>query len=233
MQINLTLLIIPGAFFLIFANPAQARKKASGPLPSATDRMIEAATNRPVDAAPAAPGSLFRPSAPLGDVYQDLRASRVDDIVTILVSDRASALSSGKTATQRQSSATGGIKTVLGKSVAPLGDLATISGNQDLKSQGATGRESALTTTLTARVTQVLPNGAMVIEAEKNIVVNSERQHVKVRGVVRYYDVSTANTVSSDRIANLEVAVNGKGVVGDAIRRPNLVYRILTGILPF
>lgn len=210
----------------------EGRKKAPPP-PSAIDRMIRDAHNREATGARPAPGSLFSVSSPMADAYRDLRASRVDDIVTILVSDRASAVSSGTTETKRQSSSKGGIKTVFGKSVGPLGDLATMSGNQDLKSQGSTGRESTLTTTLTARVTQVLPNGAMVIEAEKDIAVNSERQLVKVRGVIRNFDVSTANTVRSDRIANLEVIVNGKGVVGDAIRRPNIFYRILNGILPF
>jgi flagellar L-ring protein precursor FlgH len=216
----------------LFATLVFGKRKTPTP-PSAIDRMIEEAQKREPGAEVAAPGSLFLSSSPLSEAYRDLRAARVDDIVTVLVSDRASAVSTGTTATQRQSSSSGGIKTVFGKSVGPLGELATLSGNQDLKSQGSTGRESTLTTTLTARVSQVLPNGALVIEAEKDISVNSERQQVKVRGVIRKFDISTANTVRSDRIANLEVTVNGKGVVGDAIRRPNLVYRILNGILPF
>ena len=217
---------------ILVASLADGKKKAP-PAPSAVDRMIEDAQKREAGPSAAAPGSLFSASSALSDAYRDLRAARVDDIVTVLVSDRASAVSTGTTATQRQSSARGGVKTIFGKSVGPLGDLATLSGNLDLKSQGSTGRESTITTTLTARVTQVLPNGAMVVEAEKDIVVNSERQQVKVRGVIRSFDVSTSNTVRSDRIANLQVTVNGKGVVGDAIRRPNIVYRILNGILPF
>jgi flagellar L-ring protein FlgH len=54
-----------------------------------------------------------------------------------------------------------------------------------------------------------------------------------VRGLVRPLDVSPGNAVFSDQLAELEIAVNGKGVVGDAIRRPNILYRILLGILPF
>lgn len=217
---------------ILLANIASAKKK-NPPPPSAIDRMIDEAQKREPGPETAAPGSLFVTSSPLSDAYRDLRAARVDDIVTVLVSDRASAVSTGTTATQRQSSSSGGVKAIFGKSVGPLGDLATLSGNQDLKSQGSTGRESTLTTTLTARVSKVLPNGTLVIEAEKDIAVNSERQQVKIRGVIRRFDISTANTVRSDRIANLEVTVNGKGVVGDAIRRPNIVYRILNGILPF
>jgi flagellar L-ring protein FlgH len=220
------------AIAILAAGLALAKKKAPPP-PSPIDRMIAEAQSRQSGNSTTAPGSLFANASPLADAYRDLRAARVDDIVTVLISDRASAVSRGTTESQRQSTSSGGIKTVFGKSVGPLGNLATMSGNQDLKSQGSTGRESTLTTTLTARVTQVLPNGTLVIEAEKDIAVNSERQQVKIRGVIRNFDISTANTVRSDRIANLEVTVNGKGVVGDAIRRPNIFYRILNGILPF
>ena len=213
---------------------ATAAAKKHEPAPSAIDRMILDAQGRTPAAANApAPGSIYGATALLADPYRDLRASRVDDIVTIIVADRASALSKGTTASQRKSSASGGVKRVFGKSIAPLGDIATLSGAQDLQSQGSTGRESALNTTLTARVTHVLPNGTLVVEGDKEVSVNSERQSVHVRGVVRVFDVSTANSVRSDRIANLEIRVNGKGVVGDAIRRPNFLYRILTGMLPF
>jgi flagellar L-ring protein precursor FlgH len=86
---------------------------------------------------------------------------------------------------------------------------------------------------MSARVTHVLPNGNMVVEGSKDVMVNSERQLVTVRGVIRWNDLTTANTIRSDRIANLEIRVNGKGVVGDAVRRPNFLYRLLLGLLPF
>jgi flagellar L-ring protein precursor FlgH len=56
---------------------------------------------------------------------------------------------------------------------------------------------------------------------------------VTVRGIIRPNDLSTANTVRSDQIAQLELKVNGKGVVGDAVRRPFILYRLLLGLLPF
>ena len=91
----------------------------------------------------------------------------------------------------------------------------------------------ALTTTLTARVTHVLPNGYLVIEGSKSIQVNSEHQAVTVRGVIRPADVSPGNQVRSDRIAQMEIRLNGKGVVNDSIRRPFFLYRLLLGLLPF
>jgi flagellar L-ring protein precursor FlgH len=73
----------------------------------------------------------------------------------------------------------------------------------------------------------------MVVEATKDLEVNSERQTITVRGVVRPGDVGSDNTVRSDRVGQLELRVNGKGVVGDAIRRPFILYRLLLGLLPF
>jgi flagellar L-ring protein FlgH len=82
-------------------------------------------------------------------------------------------------------------------------------------------------------VTHVLPNGYLVLEGAKDVMVNSEHQLVTVRGVVRPVDLSPGNTIRSDQIAQMEIKINGKGVVNDAIRRPFILYRILLGLLPF
>jgi len=54
-----------------------------------------------------------------------------------------------------------------------------------------------------------------------------------VRGIVRHADLTADNFVPSNRIAQMEITIKGKGVVGDAIRRPFILYRILLGLLPF
>ena len=82
-------------------------------------------------------------------------------------------------------------------------------------------------------VARVLPNGFLLIEGSKNVQINSEWQVVTVRGVVRPADLTADNTVASQRIAQMEVKLDGKGVVNDAIRRPNYLYRLLLGLLPF
>jgi flagellar L-ring protein precursor FlgH len=102
-----------------------------------------------------------------------------------------------------------------------------------LQGQGSTSRGTTLTTTLSARVTDVLPNGYLVVEGVKRVQVNSENQIITIRGVVRPFDLDLTNSVASDRIAQMEVQVNGKGVVGDSIHRPFFLYRILLGLLPF
>jgi len=204
---------------------------------SPLDRYIEQAMQRSgTDSnAKASPGSVWSPSSMLADSARDVRAGQVDDLVTILVTERASALSRGSVKTSRQSSAQASISAAGGitRATGPLANLAGAESTRELDGQGATTRETVLTTTLSARVAHVLPNGYLVLEGAKDVQVNSERQIVTVRGLIRQEDLSPGNIVRSDRIAQLELRINGKGVVNDAIRRPNFLYRILLGILPF
>jgi flagellar L-ring protein precursor FlgH len=183
----------------------------------------------------ASPGSLFSATGQLADAVRDLRASRIDDIVTILVSDKSSASATGTTNTQRKSSATAGIQALGGitRATGPLANLSGMTGNQQLQGQGTTSRDSTFTTTLSARVTHVLPSGNLVVEGEKQVWVNSERQEVHVRGIIRPADLNSGNQISSDRLSDLEVRINGKGVVADSVKRPFVLYRILLGLLPF
>jgi flagellar L-ring protein precursor FlgH len=208
------------------------KKKAKAP-ESALDQYI-AATLGPQDATPMRqPGSLWTPGAPLNDMGRDLRASRVHDLVTIAVFESASAVSSGTTKTQRSSSAKMSAAGILGRTPRAWNPTIDLSTDQSLSGEGTTSRHNELSTTVSARVTHVLPNGNLVVEGVRLIGVNSEQQTITLRGIVRPADLTAENSVRSDRLAMLEVKVNGKGVVGDAIRRPHWLYRILTGVLPF
>jgi flagellar L-ring protein FlgH len=180
-------------------------------------------------------GSLFAPAGRLSDAGRDVRASRVDDVVTIVVSDNLSAVASGATASSRKSSANHQISAAFGalSAASRFANPLSIAGDQELNGTGSTSRNMTLSTTVSARVVEVTSNGTLVIEGSKDIGVNSEKQTVKVHGFVRPEDVSSLNTILSTQVADLQVHVNGKGVVGDAIRRPNFLYRLLLGLLPF
>ncbi len=184
---------------------------------------------------PPSAGSIFTPSGSLADPARDIRASRVGDLVTILVSENSSALSSGVVNTQRKSSAAASIG-ALGGPLRANGlwqNLANTSSNQQLQGQGTTSRQTTVTTNVSAQVVAQLPNGNLIVEGKKWIVINSERQEVIIRGILRPVDLSLTNMIPSDNLAQLEVLVNGKGVVGDSIKRPFILYRLLLGLLPF
>jgi flagellar L-ring protein precursor FlgH len=204
--------------------------------PTPLDRYIsEAMRGATTPEGVPASGSLWSSSARFSDLGADLRAAHVNDLVTILVTERASAVTKGTTKTARSSSTKNSVGALAGitRATGPWSNLAKVSGDTQLDGQGTTSRETVLSTTLSARVTHVLPNGYLVVAGSKAVTINSENQIVTVRGVVRPADLSTGNAVSSDQIAQLEVQVSGKGVVGDAIRRPFFLYRLLLGLLPF
>lgn len=214
---------------------SRERDPGRGQRPTPLDALIQQMEGaRPV-ASSASAGSLYETGGRLADLARDQRAAQLHDIVTIIVADRASALSRGSTTATRKSQASGGITALAGpvRASGPLSQMANLGSKSQLDGQGETSRESVLETTVSARVTHVLPNGNLVVEGTKDVWINSERQRVTVRGMVRWNDLSPGNRVSSDRLAHLEVRVDGKGVVQDAIRRPNFLYRLLTGLLPF
>jgi flagellar L-ring protein precursor FlgH len=183
----------------------------------------------------ASPGSVYSPSGYLADAGRDLRAGQVGDILTIVVTENVSAVASGVTNTARKSSAQNNITGLAGTLPASsrLANLVGVANNQQLQAQGQTSRNLTVATTISARVVDVSPNGTLVIEGTKDIAVNSEKQAITVRGLVRPADLTTANTVLSTHVANLQIHVNGKGVVGDAVKRPFFLYRLLLGLLPF
>lgn len=181
------------------------------------------------------PGSTYAGAGLLTDLAADLHARNVGDLVTIVVLDQASATSQGVTTQQRTSSANSSISSLFGQKSAhnALNNLANINGSQQLNGQGTTSRQTTVSTTVSGRVLKVLPNGDLIVEGAKLIAINSEFQTVSFRGIVRQVDLANGNSVNSNQVENLEVRINGRGVVNDAIRRPNFLYRLFLGLLPF
>jgi flagellar L-ring protein FlgH len=216
-----------------FAGPKKLLKKE--PEKSALDQYVEDAHRRAITAGAESPGSLWSSPATMADLATDVRARSAGDMVTIVVNEQASAVSTGQTKTSRASSANASINSLAGplSTAGRLANLASANSTTSLDGQGTTLRQTTLTTTITARVIDVLPNGYLVVEGSKTLAVNSENQVITLRGVVRPADLTNANIVQSGNVAQMELKINGRGVVNDAIRRPNILYRILLGLLPF
>jgi flagellar L-ring protein precursor FlgH len=222
--------------FLAAADSSKDKKKQKTPEPSPLDIYIKDAYrdySLPAAAPPA--GSMWSQNALFSNLAMDVKASRVDDLVTITVAETFSAVATGDVKTQRQSTAQAAITAAAGikKATGTLANLANTNMQTQLQGTGETSRGAVLTANLSARVTHVLPNGYLVIEGTKRVQVSSENQVVTVRGVIRPVDLDPTNTVASNRIAQMEIQVNGKGVVNDSIHRPNFLYRLILGILPF
>ncbi len=167
------------AIVTVWAALTAAQKPKKDPPESALDQTLkQVAAAQGTERLAAQPGSLWTPTSLFSDLTSDLRARRVGDIVTILVQEKASAVSSGTVKTQRNSSlqasitAAGGITRATG----PLANLAKASTANSLDGQGATTRDTTLTAPISAVVTQVLPNGSLVIQGTKIVKINNENQ---------------------------------------------------------
>ena len=215
--------------------PAAAADKKKKSEPSALDRYLQEALKQPVAPVQPSAGSLWSPASRLTEVGADVRAAQVDDLVTIVVNEQASAVATGATKTSRATAAQSQISALAGPKSATgaAQNLLNLNSSQSLNGAGTTSRGATISATLSARVTHVLPNGYLVLEGTKDVLVNSEHQLVTIRGVIRPADLTTGNIISSNQIAQMEIKIDGKGVINDAVHRPNILYRILLGILPF
>lgn len=232
---ELRLTELPLLCMLVLAAPAAAKKNPPPPPPPTLDQHIQEVNERTRQAANASPGSLYFSTGRLSDSVRDVRASQLYDLITIVVLDNSSAVSTGATNTARKSSVSASITSLLGPKSATgaLANLANSANNTQLQGQGTTSRGTTLSTTVTAEVTAVLPNGNLVVKGQKEISVNADKQVITIQGIVRPEDLSPQNSVPSDRVARMEILVNGKGVVNDAVKRPFILYRLLLGLLPF
>jgi len=236
MNTRLVSLLLVCAALCAAASPKSKKKVQAAPEPSPLDKYISDAYKEGSSPEAAHPlGSTWSQNALLSNLGLDLRAGHVNDLVTIVVSETFSAVASGDVKTQRQSTAKATIPALAGltRATGPWTNLANTSTQTQLQGTGETSRGAVLTANMSARVTHVLPNGYLVIEGTKRVQVSSENQVITVRGVIRPVDLIPPNTISSNLIAQMEIQVSGKGVIGDSIHRPNILYRILLGILPF
>ncbi len=123
-------------------------------------------------------GSLFVPGGRMVDFARDASASQVGDLVTVVVNDTTSALASGNSTSSRKTSVASSITSLYGLTGPKLANLLGTSGDQELAGTGSTTRNMTISTNISARVTQVLPNGSLLIEGVRNIGVNSEKQAI-------------------------------------------------------
>ncbi len=181
-------------------------------------------------------GSLWEEGNGRAYMFEDLRASRVGDIVIVKIVEQHKGSKSASTKADRDSTFDGEV----GGSFFSLNNLASAMAggtklNMDFKNKfegsGSTSREDTLTGTIAARVVEVMPNGDLRIQGRREVTVNSERQTMIISGIVRRIDLDTQNTVLSTAIAEAKIAYTGLGVVDD-VQRPGWLVRIFGWLSP-
>ncbi|MBI3814359.1 MAG: flagellar basal body L-ring protein FlgH, partial [Nitrospinae bacterium] len=160
-------------------------------------------------------------------LFKDTKASKVGDIVTVIIAESSQASKAAETKTSRGSDNTLGFKAGTGVPT----DFQFKGGNK-FEGAGTTTRAGNLNASLTAVVVDVLPNGNLKIDGVKDIKVNDETQHITVSGIVRPEDISRNNTVSSVDIADAKIVYQGEGSLDDE-QRPGWLGKTFKWIWPF
>jgi flagellar L-ring protein precursor FlgH len=198
----------------------------SPPLPpTAVGPAYRAAAQLP----PAAGGAIYQ-AGRATSFFEDPKAHNVGDVITIHLTEAFNASKTATTQTQKDQSTVLTAPTIGGGT--PTGDTSLL-GKRGFSGNGTATQQNALTGSITAVITEVLPNGNLLISGERALQLNQGEEFVRVSGVVRVVDVQLDNTVTSDRIADARISYNGKGVI-DASNRQGWLARFFNSpITPY
>jgi flagellar L-ring protein precursor FlgH len=183
------------------------------------------------------PNSLWRNGS--RSFFKDQRAHQIGDILTVTVNITDQANFANETQRDRTTSEDSGITNFIGaatlgaqaQKVLP-GRLLTADGTSQYDGKGSIQRQESLQTNVAAVVTQVLPNGNLVVEGKQEIRVNFEMRELIVAGIVRPEDIQSDNTIDSSKIAEARISYGGRGQITD-IQQPRYGQQVMDVLLPF
>lgn len=211
-------------------NPAKTRPPVQMPMPAPV--AVERAAN-----------SLWQPGARA--FFKDQRASTVGDIVTVTINIADTATLENTSARSRTNSEGAGIPAFLGYDIGKIakqlpgknarGDASNLVEANSSSSSSGTGsieRRETIALRIAAVVTQILPNGNLVVAGSQEVRVNSENRILQVAGVVRPQDIRSTNEIPHDRLAEARIAYGGKGQITD-VQRPRWGQEIFDIVFPF
>ena len=174
-------------------------------------------------------------------MFSDLKARDVGDIVTVIISETASASKQASTKTDRVSKMHAAIPNLFGlenseiftgSDPIDLNNLINAEYGNGFDGSGSTTRKEDLKAYLTTQVVGRYPNGQLKIRGGKEVMVNNEVQIIYLTGIIRPVDITAANTVSSAKILNARISYTGKGAISDK-QKPGWATRIFDNIWPF
>ena len=185
------------------------------------------------------PASLWRQGSRA--FFKDQRAGRVGDILTVVIAIKDDATLDNKTSRTRSANESAGLDNLLGyehlinnifsKHAIP-GDLANADSASDSTGTGSTARQEEIDLRMAAVVTQILPNGNLVIQGSQQVRVNYELRDLAVKGVIRPEDITAVNEVPYDKIAEARISYGGEGTVSD-LQQPRYGQQIFDILFPF
>lgn len=193
------------------------------PIPAKPESMTAHAAN----------GAIWQPGTNIS-LFEDSRAHRVGDLITVVIQENANASKSTTTAVNKSDDVSAGLSSFFGRVPSLAGYTPSLGATSTAKfaGNGSTAQSNAFTTTLQATVVKVMSNGNLEISGQKEVMLNGGHEYIRVAGVVRAADVTPQNSVSSTQIADARVEYSGNGDVYTAAKVPWLTSFFLS-IWPF
>lgn len=170
----------------------------------------------PAMAAAPADGAIFQPTSGFTPLYNGLRASRVGDLVTVILTERTRTSKSASSNTQRD----GGIS-LSPPSAGPFSfdpGVLNSGGQSSFKGQGDASQTNTFRGDITVTIAEVRPNGTAFVRGEKLMQLSQGEEWIQLSGIIRLSDVDQNNTIASPRIADARITYAGKGAVQRASR---------------
>lgn len=158
-------------------------------------------------------GSLYQ-AGYAGSLFTDRRASRVGDVLTIVLDERTSSSKSTETEIKKENELSFNAATVFGRNITYNGDeimSAGVTQDRDFKGNAESDQSNRLEGSITVTVSEVLPNGLLAVRGEKWMTLTSGEEFIRIKGLVRQEDISPNNTVSSTKLANSRITYSGTG----------------------
>jgi flagellar L-ring protein precursor FlgH len=169
--------------------------------------------------------------------FKDQRAHQIGDLLTVTVNITDQANFANETQRSRKTTEDSGLTAFLGSNllsgntVLP-GRFLTADSNSSADGKGSIQRQETLQTNIAAVVTQLLPNGNLVVEGKQEVRVNFEKRELIVAGIVRPEDIQSDNTIDSSKIAQARIAYGGHGQITD-VQQPRYGQQVMDVLLPF
>lgn len=180
-------------------------------------------------------GSIFQQGRAVR-LFEDSKAFRIGDLLTITLSEATNASKSAETSTGKGDDITIGAGVVTGKTVNLNGRrlLETgLSAERDFEGSGDATQSNSLEGEITVMVSDILPNGNLVVRGEKILGLNQGSEFIRISGIVRPQDVSSNNIVVSGKIANARIYYGGGGVIAEANTKGWLSRLFSSPLFPF
>lgn len=205
------------------------------PTPARVEPTYEPVWPAIVEATPASQSSLYTSTRQVS-LFDDRRAKRIGDVVTIMLEESTRSSKSAETSLTKETSNELMNPRLLGNLVRGSGAtdlLNSIESGTEFTGEGESDQSNSLSGTITAMVAKVLPNGLLLVQGEKWFQLNRGEEYVRVSGLVRPEDIHGDNTVSSQRLADARIAYSGTGALAQTNSAGWLTRFFLGTVFPF